>query len=76
MYGKINDPNASDRGMQTHNTTFTPSPYPSPQGEGTRGNPAASGRGIEKYSQHPSATLTSARPKTVIFPNLRVRFGF
>ncbi|UCF85312.1 MAG: hypothetical protein JSV50_06655 [Desulfobacteraceae bacterium] len=33
--------------MQRHNITFTPSPYPSPQEEGTRGNPATSGRGIE-----------------------------
>ena len=37
--------------MQRHNTTFTPSPYPSPKGEGARGNPAASGRGIEKRNK-------------------------
>jgi len=28
-------------------SNFTPSPYPSPQGEGTNGNPTASGWGIK-----------------------------
>jgi hypothetical protein len=37
--------------MQRHNNTFTPSPYPSPQGEGTSGKPAASGLGIEKHNK-------------------------
>ena len=53
----MNDPEASDRGMQRHNTTFTPSPYPSPQGEGIRGNPDASGRGIEKHNNKNSRLL-------------------
>jgi len=33
--------------MEKNNAIFTPSPYPSPQGEGTRGNPTASGWGIK-----------------------------
>jgi hypothetical protein len=33
--------------MKRNNTIFTPSPYPSPQGEGTSGNPTASGWGIK-----------------------------
>jgi len=33
--------------MKRHNAIFTPSPYPSPQGEGTNGNPTASGWGIK-----------------------------
>ena len=33
--------------MKRNNTVFTPSPYPSPQGEGTNGNPTASGWGIK-----------------------------
>jgi hypothetical protein len=33
--------------MKRNNAIFTPSPYPSPQGEGTRGNATASGWGIK-----------------------------
>jgi len=33
--------------MKRNNTISTPSPYPSPQGEGTNGNPTASRWGIE-----------------------------
>jgi len=33
--------------MKRNNTIFTPSPYPSPQGEETNGNPTASGWGIK-----------------------------
>jgi len=33
--------------MIRNNTIFTPSPYPSPQGEGTSRNPTASGWGIK-----------------------------
>ena len=38
---------ASGRSMKRNNTIFIPSPYPSPQGEGTSGNPTASGWGIK-----------------------------
>ena len=31
--------------------TYIPSPYPSPQGEGTSGNPTARGGGIEKHNK-------------------------
>jgi len=43
----INYPAASGRGMRRKDTNFTPLPYPSPQGEGTSGNPTASGWGIK-----------------------------
>jgi len=33
--------------MRRKGTNFTPLPYPSPQGEGTSGNPTASGWGIK-----------------------------
>jgi len=33
--------------MRRKDTNFTPLPYPSPQGEGTSGNPTASGWGIK-----------------------------
>jgi len=33
--------------MKRNNTIFTLSPYPSPQEEGTNGNPTASGWGIK-----------------------------
>ena len=44
---EINYPAASGRGMRRKDTDFTPLPYPSPQGEGTSGNPTASGWGIK-----------------------------
>lgn len=33
--------------MKRKDTNFVPSPHPSPQGEGTSGNPTASGWGIK-----------------------------
>jgi len=47
FYIEINYPAASGRGMRRKGTNFTPLPYPSPQGEGTSGNPTASGWGIK-----------------------------
>jgi hypothetical protein len=43
----INYPAASGRSMKRKILTLSPSPYPSPQGEGTSGNPTASGWGIK-----------------------------
>jgi len=51
----INYSAASGRSMERNNAIFTPSPYPSPQGEGTSGNPTASGWGIKniiKFLNH------------------------
>ena len=45
---KMKLPAASGRGIKEDNINFIPSPYPSPQGEGTDGFPTASGWGIEK----------------------------
>ena len=44
--------------MKRNNTIFTPSPYPSPQGEGTNGNPTASGWGIKNIIK-----ITMGTPK-------------
>jgi hypothetical protein len=40
-------PAASGRDIKGDNIHYIPSPYPSPQGEGTSGNPTASGGGIK-----------------------------
>jgi len=58
----INYPAASERGMKRNNTIFTPSPYPSPQGEGTNGNPTASGWGIKNIIKNNPLILVSWCP--------------
>jgi len=52
--------------MKRNNTIFTPSPYPSPQGEGTSGNPTASGWGIKNIIKlnHLRTEAFSKRVKT------------
>jgi len=43
--------------MRRKGTNFTPLPYPSPQGEGTSGNPTASGWGIKNIIKNNSISL-------------------
>ena len=50
-------PRSKLRGIQRHNTSFIPSPYPSPQGEGTSGKPATNGRSIKNPNKDSSSEL-------------------
>jgi len=43
-----NDDSPQAGGMKKKILTLSPSPYPSPQGEGTSGNPTENGWGIKK----------------------------